>query len=165
MDKFELFEHYLSFGFNPIQKDDLKYDKEANSTTLLLEAVVSCTLPMDERQALDVVVQKAAITQKDDSQNQVLWLQNQTPFCVHLGSNDVHCNLPFTSKGHIIPKVARETLENSEIVVALESKALNESLELTSSILFDSQEDALIFSKQSKRINKHDDQTDEDTTC
>ena len=165
MNIFELFERYFSFGFNPIQKDDIKYDETTDSTVLLLEIVASYAIPMDDEPDLGIIVQDVILIQNDDLPNRALWSQNQTPFCVHFDGNIARHNLTFISKGRVSPGIVRDSLESAEVVATLESKKLNESIELTSSITFDSQSDALVFGKPKKRIINHVNQTDGVATC
>ena len=165
MDKFELFERYFSFGFNLIQKDDIKYDEATDSTVLHLEIVASYAIPMDDAPDLGIIVQDVVLTQNDDSPNRTLWSQNQTPFCVQFDGNIIRHKLTFISKGRVSQGIVRDSLESAEVVATLESKKLNESIELTSSISFDSQSGALVFGKPKKRIINHANQTDEVVTC
>lgn len=165
MNLFELFERYFSFEFNLIQKSDIKYDGAADSTLLHLEIVASYAIPMDDAPDLGIIVQDVILTQKNDSPNRTLWSQNQTPFCVHFDGNIARHNLTFISKGQVSLGIVRDSLKSAEVVATLESKKLNESIELTSSIAFDSQSDVLVFGKPKKRIINHANQTDGVATC
>lgn len=165
MDIFELFERYFSFGINHIQKDDIKYDEAADSTVLHLEIVASYAIPMDDVPDLGIIVQDVVLTQNDGSPNRTLWSQKQTPFYVHFNGEIARHNLTFISKGRVSPGIVRDSLESAKIVATLESKKLNESIELTSSTTFNSQSDALVFGKPKKRIINHANQTDGVATC
>lgn len=165
MDKKELFERYFSFGFNPIRKDDLKYDAATDSTALQLEAVMSYSVPIDNKSALNVIIQNVTLAQDDDSRKRAYWSWNHEPFCAHLDDGGMRRDLTFTSRGYISPKIARESLEGAEIVVTLESKLPQESLVLTSSILFDAQSNTLIFGKPDRRIIEHANQAVRGAAC